>query len=69
MGRLICPLLPGLQSQAKMTKALERIVKLETENHIQFKEIFYRLKRLEVVLIGGMGAVITMLIGVLSQVS
>ena len=52
-----------------MTKALERIVKLETENHIQFKEIFYRLKRLEVVLIGGMGAVITMLIGVLSQVS
>tara|TARA_R100001463_G_scaffold69527_3_gene123012 strand:+ start:1041 stop:1199 length:159 start_codon:yes stop_codon:yes gene_type:complete len=52
-----------------MTKISERITKLETENHIQFKEIFYRLKRLEVVLIGGMGAVITMLIGVLSQVS
>ena len=52
-----------------MTKLTERITKLETENHIQFKEIFYRLKRLEVVLIGGMGAVITMLIGVLSQVS
>tara|TARA_R100001463_G_scaffold73918_1_gene127845 strand:+ start:1622 stop:1780 length:159 start_codon:yes stop_codon:yes gene_type:complete len=52
-----------------MTKVSERITKLETENHIQFKEIFYRLKRLEVVLIGGMGAVITMLIGVLSQVS
>ena len=52
-----------------MTKVSERITKLETENHIQFKEIFYRLKRLEVVLIGGMGAVITMLIGVLSRVS
>ena len=52
-----------------MTKISERITKLETENHIQFKEIFYRSKRLEVVLIGGMGAVITMLIGVLSQVS
>jgi len=52
-----------------MTKLSERITKLETENHIQFKEIFYRLKRLEVVLIGGMGAVITMLIGVLSRVS
>jgi len=53
-----------------MTKAIDgRVTRLETENHIQFKEIFYRLKRLEMVLIGGMGAVITMLIGVLFQIS
>jgi hypothetical protein len=51
-----------------MTKALERIVKLETENHIQFKEIFYRLKRLEMVLVGGMGAVLMLLITVLFQI-
>ena len=52
-----------------MTKALERITKLETENHIQFKEIFYRLKRLEMVLVGGMGSVIAMLITVLFQMN
>ena len=52
-----------------MTKLPERITKLETENHIQFKELFYRLKRLEMWLICGMGAVITMLIGVLLQIS
>lgn len=53
-----------------MTKALEqRVTKIETETHIQFKEIFYRLKRLEMVLVGGMGAVITMLITVLFQMN
>tara|TARA_R100001443_G_scaffold55228_7_gene66521 strand:- start:1461 stop:1622 length:162 start_codon:yes stop_codon:yes gene_type:complete len=53
-----------------MTKALDgRVTKLETENHIQFKEIFYRLKRLEMVLIAGMGAVITMLVGILFQIN
>ena len=53
-----------------MTKALDqRVTKIETETHIQFKELFYRLKRLEMWLICGMGAVITMLIGVLLQIS
>ena len=52
-----------------MTKLSERITKLETENHIQFKELFYRLKRLEMWLICGMGAVLAMLIGVLLQIS
>ena len=46
-----------------------RITKLETEVHIQFKEIFYRLKRLEVFLVGGMGAVITMLVSILMRMS
>ena len=51
-----------------MTKALEnRVTKLETENHIQFKELFFRLKRLEGILYIGMGSVITMLIAVLFQ--
>ena len=53
-----------------MTKALEqRVTKIETETHIQFKELFYRLKRLEMWLICGMGAVITMLITVLFQMN
>mgnify|MGYP003637816557 FL=1 len=42
-----------------------RVTKLETENHIQFKEVFYRLKRLEAFLITGLGATIAMLISIL----
>ena len=42
-----------------------RVTKLETENHIQFKEVFYRLKRLEAFLIGGLGATIAMLVSIL----
>jgi len=53
-----------------MTKALEtRVVKLETENSIQFRDIYNRLKKLEMVLIAGMGAVITMLVGILFQIN
>lgn len=53
-----------------MTKALEtRVVKLETENSIQFRDIYNRLKKLELVLISGMGAVILMLIGILFQIN
>ena len=52
------------------TKALEtRVVKLETENSIQFRDIYNRLKKLELVLISGMGAVILMLIGILFQIN
>ena len=42
-----------------------RVTRLETENNIQFKEIFYRLKRLELFLVAGLGAVIVMLGNVL----
>ena len=39
-----------------MNKALDqRVTKIETETHIQFKELFYRLKRLEMWLICGIG--------------
>ena len=52
-----------------MTKLSERITKIETTTHIQFKELFFRLKRLEGILYLGMGSVITMLIAVLFQTS
>jgi len=53
-----------------MTKSLvQRVTKIETEVHIQNKELFYRLKRLESWLICGMGAVLSMLIGVLLQLN
>jgi len=41
-----------------------RVTKLETENHIQFKEVFYRLKRLEAFLITGLSATIAMLVSI-----
>jgi len=46
-----------------------RVTRLETENTIQFKEIFYRLKRLEVFLVAGLGAVIAMLVSILVKMS
>tara|TARA_R100000664_G_C2759522_1_gene149424 strand:+ start:731 stop:892 length:162 start_codon:yes stop_codon:yes gene_type:complete len=53
-----------------MTKALDnRVTKLETENSIQFRDIFNRLKRLEMCLLSGMGAVILLLCGVLFQIN
>lgn len=45
--------------------AHDRLTKLETSHHIQFREVFYRLKRVEAFLIAGLGAVITMLVTVL----
>jgi len=52
-----------------MNKQLyERITKLETENHIQYKEIFFRLKRIELVGLGGMTAVIGLLVNVLVKI-
>ena len=52
-----------------MTKALEsRIVKLETENNIQYREIFFRLKRIELIGLGGLTAVIGLLVNVLVMI-
>ena len=44
-----------------------RVTKLETVTHIQFKEVFARIKRLEAILIGAAGTIITMLLMVLSR--
>ena len=46
-----------------------RVTKLETEVHIQFKEVFIRIKRLETILIGAAGTIIAMLVAILSKMS
>ena len=44
-----------------------RVTKLEAEVHIQFKEVFTRIKRLETILIGTAGTIIAMLVAILSK--
>jgi hypothetical protein len=53
------------EAHARIDGLEPRVTKLETENNIQFREIFYRLKRLETFLVVGMGSTIAMLITVL----
>jgi len=55
----------ALEAHNRIDIVEPKITKLETENHIQFKEVFYRLKRLEVFLVGGLGATIAMLVSIL----
>lgn len=40
---------------------------IKTEVHIQFKEVFTRVKRIEMILIAASGSTIVLLIGVLSK--
>ena len=44
-----------------------RVTKLGTEVHIQFKEVFTRIKRLEAILIGAAGTIIAMLMAILTK--
>ena len=44
-----------------------RVTRLETEVHIQFKEVFTRIKRLEAILIGAAGTIIAMLVAILTK--
>jgi hypothetical protein len=44
-----------------------RVTKLETEVHIQFKEVFTRIKRLETILISAAGTIIAMLVVILTK--
>jgi len=44
-----------------------RVIKLETESSIQFREVFARIKRLEAILIGAAGTIIAMLVVVLTK--
>ena len=46
-----------------------RVTKLETEVHIQFKEVFTRIKRLETILISAAGTIIAMLVVILTKMS
>ena len=51
-------------------EALDRdVTSLKTETKIQFKEIFVRIKRIEALLIGSAGAIISMLTAILIKMS
>ncbi len=56
-----------LEAHNRIDKIEPRITKLETEVHIQFKEVFTRIKRLEAILIGAAGTIIAMLVAVLTK--
>ena len=45
----------------------KEVIELKTEVRIQFKDLFNRVKIIEAIFIGGTGAVIIMLITVLSK--
>ena len=40
---------------------------IKAEVHIQFKEVFNRIKRIEAILIGATGSIILMLVGILAK--
>ncbi len=56
-----------LEAHKRIDKIEPRITKLETEVHIQFREVFTRIKRLEAILIGAAGTIIAMLVAVLTK--
>jgi hypothetical protein len=48
--------------------ALEKeIIAIKTEVHIQFKELFTRVKRLETILIGASGTIMLLLFSILAK--
>jgi len=58
-----------LEAHKRIDEIEPRVTKLETEVHIQFKEVFTRIKRLEAILIGAAGTIIAMLVAVLTKMS
>ena len=55
------------QAHKRIDDIEPRVTKLETMTHIQFKEVFARIKRLEAILIGAAGTMITMLMMILTR--
>ena len=55
------------QAHKRIDQIEPRVTKLETMTHIQFKEVFARIKRLEAILIGAAGTMITMLVMILMR--
>jgi len=53
------------EAHSRVDSLEPRVTKLEKENNNQIKEVFYRLKRVEAFLIGGLGATIAMLVSIL----
>jgi uncharacterized protein YqgV (UPF0045/DUF77 family) len=55
------------QAHQRIDELEPRVTKLETTVHIQFKEVFARIKRIEAILIGAAGTIIAMLVAVLTK--
>lgn len=51
--------------EPKIDRLETDVTAIKTEVHIQFKEVFTRIKRIESILIGASGAIILLLISVL----
>lgn len=54
-------------SKPTLTALDKRVVKVETQLEERWKETILRIKRLENILIGSAGAIILMLVGVLTR--
>ena len=55
--------------EPKIEQIDKDVASLKTETKIQFKEIFVRIKRIEALLIGSAGAIISMLTTILIKMS
>ena len=55
--------------EPKVEQIDKDVASLKTETRIQFKEIFIRIKRIEALLIGSAGAIISMLTAILIKMS
>ena len=55
--------------EPKIEQIDKDVASLKTEVRIQFKEIFVRVKRIEALLIGSAGAIISMLTAILIKMS
>lgn len=55
--------------EPKIEQIDKDVASLKTEVRIQFKEIFVRIKRIEALLIGTAGAIISMLAAILIKMS
>ena len=55
--------------EPKVEQIDKEVASLKTEVKIQFKEIFVRIKRIEALLIGSAGAIISMLTAILIKLA
>ena len=53
------------QAPTRLDLLEPRVTKIETTVHIQFKEVFARIKRLEAILIAATAAIIALLINII----
>ena len=53
------------QAHTRLDLLEPRVTKIETTVHIQFKEVFARIKRLEAILIAATAAIIALLVNII----